>query len=294
MNEQGLKALENLGAELGAAKAENEAMRILLRESYSELLVMKTEVGFRGKTLELIDRIDAFLSQQPEPTDTYTAVDMATAAAQVEQQPAGDGAPPCWWIDHGSHGQITQRQDEAGKALAEGKRVVRYTAAPIAQTRPAEWHRVVERLIANVEILDQRPRPICRDCADCNGVCDSGLDCDIRALVEEARAMLAAPIAQTAPQVPERLPVEPYQTVDRSSTNYKAGWNACRKAMLEGQTVPQPEQSGLPSASAKWAKYDTSWVVDYLRDETNFDADAVGEMLEFARRAALSTQGTNP
>ena len=77
-----LKAAGRIGAELGAAKAENEAMRILLRESYSELLVMKTEVGFRGKTLELIDRIDAFLSQQPEPTDTYTAVDMATAAAQ--------------------------------------------------------------------------------------------------------------------------------------------------------------------------------------------------------------------
>lgn len=78
-----LKVAGRIGAELGAAKAENEAMRILLRESYSELLVMKTEVGFRGKTLELIDRIDAFLSRQPEPTDTYTAVDMATAAAQA-------------------------------------------------------------------------------------------------------------------------------------------------------------------------------------------------------------------
>jgi hypothetical protein len=82
MTKHDLKELAAIGAELGAAKAENEAMRILLRESYSELLVMKTEVGFRGKTLDLIDRIDTFLSQQPEPTDTYTAVDMATAAAQ--------------------------------------------------------------------------------------------------------------------------------------------------------------------------------------------------------------------
>jgi hypothetical protein len=93
-----LKVAGRIGAELGAAKAENEAMRILLRESYSELLVMKSEVGFRGKTLDLIDRIDAFLSQQAEPTDTYTAVDMATAAAQgfrdgqaaVEPAPAQD------------------------------------------------------------------------------------------------------------------------------------------------------------------------------------------------------------
>jgi hypothetical protein len=97
-----LKAAGRIGAELGAAKAENEAMRILLRESYSELLVMKTEVGFRGETLDLIDRIDAFLSQQPEPTDTFTAVDMATAAAQgfrdgqaaVEQATAQDEQSP--------------------------------------------------------------------------------------------------------------------------------------------------------------------------------------------------------
>lgn len=44
----------------------------------------------------------------------------------------------------------------------------------------------------------------------------------------------AAPApAQTAPVVPERMELAPYQTVDRGSTNYKAGWNACRKAMLE-------------------------------------------------------------
>lgn len=36
------------------------------------------------------------------------------------------GAPPCWWIDHGSHGQITQREDEATAAIDEGKKVVRY------------------------------------------------------------------------------------------------------------------------------------------------------------------------
>jgi len=110
-----LKVAGRIGAELGAAKAENEAMRILLRESYSELLVMKTEVGFRGKTLDLIDRIDTFLSQQAEPVrspgtedaasmdsnsvqEQFTAVDMATAAAQgfrdgqaaVEQDTAQD------------------------------------------------------------------------------------------------------------------------------------------------------------------------------------------------------------
>ena len=57
--------------------------------------------------------------------------------------------------------------------------------------------------------------------------------------------LYAAPIAHTAPQVPARMEMEPYQTVDRGSTNYWAGWNACRRAMLDGQTAPQPEQSVL-------------------------------------------------
>ena len=62
-----------------------------------------------------------------------------TRPAQTEQQqPVADDAPPCWWIDHGSHGQITQRQDEAESAASEGKRVVRYTSTPIAQTEQPE------------------------------------------------------------------------------------------------------------------------------------------------------------
>lgn len=32
--------------------------------------------------------------------------------------------------------------------------------------------------------------------------------------------------------IPDSLPMGPYQTVDRSSPHYKAGWNACRRAML--------------------------------------------------------------
>lgn len=47
-------------------------------------------------------------------------------------------APPCWWIDHGSIGQITQREDEATAAIDEGKKVVRYFSdrpvqEPVAQ-----------------------------------------------------------------------------------------------------------------------------------------------------------------
>lgn len=32
--------------------------------------------------------------------------------------------------------------------------------------------------------------------------------------------------------IPAALPMEPFQTIDMGSKNYKAGWNACRLAML--------------------------------------------------------------
>lgn len=85
MTKHDLKELAAMGAELGAAKAEVERLRGLLREAVH---CCPDE--------QLRNEMKAALSQQAEPTDTYTAVDMATAAAQafrdgqaaVEQAPA--------------------------------------------------------------------------------------------------------------------------------------------------------------------------------------------------------------
>lgn len=68
-----LKVAGRIGAELGAAKAKVERLRGLLEELHPYV---------RGCSSELWDRYHATLSQQAEPTDTFTAVDMATAAAQ--------------------------------------------------------------------------------------------------------------------------------------------------------------------------------------------------------------------
>jgi len=78
-----LKVAGRIGAELGAAKAENDRLRGLLQqvvdcqaEHYGD------GCGLHLSMITLAGRIKDALSQQPEPTDTYTAVDMATAAAQ--------------------------------------------------------------------------------------------------------------------------------------------------------------------------------------------------------------------
>jgi len=70
-----LKVAGRIGAELGAAKAELERLRELLRDVEFRGLLTGWEPG-------LIGQITAALSQQSEPTNTYTAVEMATAAAQ--------------------------------------------------------------------------------------------------------------------------------------------------------------------------------------------------------------------
>ena len=87
MTQSELRELKNIGAELGAAKADNERLREALRW-YEEKVAECRKIGSLGDNARQgLDLDGGFrardaLSQQPEPTDTFTAVDMATAAAQ--------------------------------------------------------------------------------------------------------------------------------------------------------------------------------------------------------------------
>jgi hypothetical protein len=109
-----LKVAGRIGAELGAAKAEVERLREALRPFATFEAVRSKQGGCTPKrgtvwavasagedaeiTVEHLQAAVAALSQQAEPTDTFTAVDMATAAAQgfrdgqaaVEQATAQD------------------------------------------------------------------------------------------------------------------------------------------------------------------------------------------------------------
>ena len=81
MTEHDLKEMKNLGAELGAAKAEVARLReVLSRIANLPMYHCSTENDYRLSAAKAM--AVAALSQRPDPTDTYTAVDMATAAAQ--------------------------------------------------------------------------------------------------------------------------------------------------------------------------------------------------------------------
>lgn len=56
--------------------------------------------------------------------------------------------------------------------------------------------------------------------------------------------------APSQPSVPDALPMQPYQTVDQGSTNYNAGWSACRKAMLAKATRTTVGQVGPAEVAA--------------------------------------------
>ncbi|WP_417786714.1 hypothetical protein [Stutzerimonas xanthomarina] len=77
-----LKAAGNLGAELGAAKAENDRLREVLR-CIADLPMDRrsTENDYRLSAAKAIAL--GALSQQAEPTDTYTATDMINQSAQA-------------------------------------------------------------------------------------------------------------------------------------------------------------------------------------------------------------------
>lgn len=67
------------------------------------------------------------------------------------------------------------------------------------------------------------------------------------------RAMLAA--APAVQGEPDSLPMEPYQTVDRGSPHYKAGWNAFRRAMFASAPAVRGEPVAVVDAAddGMWA-----------------------------------------
>lgn len=141
-----LETVASNGAELGAAKAENERLRGLLTTLRVSLNLDDTEYGLsQQEKRALAAEIDAALPQQSEPTDTFTAVDMATAAAQgfrdgqaaVEQATAQDEreAFEAWLVANHHYQPYTLRTLRLGESYEGVSLPLAYSAW---KSRPAQ------------------------------------------------------------------------------------------------------------------------------------------------------------
>jgi len=188
-----LKASGRIGAELGAAKAENDMLRGLLTQALEF-----TEANTCGgpDVAQLIAEMRAALSKQAEPTDTFTAVDMATAAAQgfrdgqaaVEQAPAQDEREA--FIAAAKHHKVEglgfnleatnsgSFRDNETRMLHEGWKLARANRPAQTEQQPVAW--------ADAQQLKALVRDYSASCAVWNSQGRSRVP------------LYAAPIAQTA------------------------------------------------------------------------------------------------
>lgn len=266
MTEHELKEMKNLGAELGAAKAENDRLRGLLAEVVNYLNGSKLNRIESGSILhrKLFDA----LSPQTEPTDTYTAVAMATAAAQgfrdgqaaVEQAPAQDG----WRIDTSTGREILVYKNCSVIEEEDARFVLSLIAAhhskaatPHTEQR-AELPPFAEQVLGKLRRVDE---------------CFSeGVDADVDrvwfdlltdlqllavagrhrwVITQQGRDALAAPIAQTAPQ-PERWQAAcgDWRETSVAIHGEKSGYITCGIPEDKAHAIIKAHNSGLSDECA--------------------------------------------
>lgn len=238
---------------------ENERLRGLLEELHPYV---------RGCSSELWDRYHAALSKQSDPADTYTAVDMATAAAQGfrDGQAAVEPAPA---------------QDELAIDTAPLLQFIfsEYSSPEMAGRLPDDVVRVVRALEAGTRPAQTEQHPDVKSGnPDLWSVTAGGTDSDMEYVVVR-RSLLEAIAA-----------CEWRGEMAASSGNELRAVMAGRISYglypaPVAQTASQPEQRGLAMAALRKA-------VAYL-DENPFNQIESGSILHRVMGAALSAQGAS-
>jgi len=266
---------------------ENERLRGLLRECAGQidlLIEVYVEDDVEPEDIAISEQIKAdihaALSRQAEPTDTFTAVDMATAAAQgfrdgqaaVEPAPAQDEreAFEAFQSQRPSHWRITNRAawKAALKYAAENYRPAQTEQQPVAfrEARVISFRPGMGEVTFYVK-------------GGVPGFMDPG--CTI--YVSDA-----APIAQTAQQPVLYVSKEALDDQDQIGMHATRESNAVQGMAL--YTAPQPEQSGLVEAASAVIR-----VADWWAENEDSPKSALTHFTRAASvlRAALSAQGTN-
>ena len=239
MNEQGLKALENLGAELGAAKAENERLRGLLRDLLIEVYV---EDDVEPEDIAISEQIKAdihaALSQQAEPCVFHDSD--REACQQYSGQVPCEPAPA---QDEREAFEAWVRSENAAGCVADMQRgwMARATRPAQTEQQPVAW-------FTDDHLTDKSATTYDREVA-----------ARWRSKGWPVHELYAAPIAQTAPQ--QNVDAGLLGRIDaaiKAFTSGKASMHVPPEPtdvdMVLGEywqlvkgiiAAPQPEQSGL-------------------------------------------------
>ncbi|WP_019407202.1 hypothetical protein [Stutzerimonas stutzeri] len=151
MTKHDLKEMRNLGAELGAAKAENDRLRGLLEAALYYVPSNKTEL----RTL-----IDTALSQQAEPVEPAPAQDEQQPSALAPYTPKGD-----WSFERLNDDSIVVKNGKDWTVIKAGKGPIyeqflyrfceaHLNAAPIAQSAQTELVEALDWLDTEVSAID--------------------------------------------------------------------------------------------------------------------------------------------
>jgi hypothetical protein len=89
------------------------------------------------------------------------------------------------------------------------------------------WKMIEDRVTGKAALASREDAPIAAVTGYYGGHC----------VIEQTDRAVLLPVGMalysgTQAAVPDMMEMEPFQTVDKSSKNYKAGWNACRAAIL--------------------------------------------------------------
>lgn len=169
MTKHDLKELAAIGAELGAAKAENERLRGLLEELHPYV---------RGCSSELWDRYHAALSRQADPCVFHDSD--REACQQYSGQVPCEPAP-------------AQDEREAFKRALHSQKVFKLSSATIDAAEWAWFSRPAQ--------TEQQPIRLPQRADTSHGdAFDTQLAEAYNAALDEVTRLNAAPIAQTAPQ----------------------------------------------------------------------------------------------
>jgi len=208
-----LKVAGRIGAELGAAKAENDRLREALRW-YEEKVAECRKIGSLGDNArQALDLDGGFrardaLSQQAEPTDTYTAVDMATAAAQgfrdgqaaMEPAPAQDERELPDYLNDAIDNLVHDNYERSQAGSRNRQADVDLIRAALA-TRPAQTEQQPVAVPEGWKLVPVQPTAEML-AAVTTSTFEPLRQEAMKMAREDYQAMLyAAPIAQTAPQV---------------------------------------------------------------------------------------------